>query len=262
MRIGVALLLVLLLAPAARRARSPRRRSHVSSFELQSKLLGRAARPRCSSRRRAAARAGRCSSSCTATAARRATRSARPSSRPCAGSATARRWSCCREGEVGWWHDRAEGALGLLRARRGDPGRARAQRRRPAPRRDRRDLDGRLRRARPRPARANRFCAVGGHSPAVFERGNDDISFGFDNAADFARNDLIGIARKRSPYDAPVWIDVGDQDLLRPADALLARELRAARRGRQLPRLAGQPRRRLLGPHFAEYLRFYADACS
>ena len=64
-----------------------------------------------------------------------------------------------------------------------------------------------------------RFCAVGGHSPAVFERGNDDISFGFDNAADFARNDLIGIARKRSPYDAPVWIDIGDKDPLRPADA-------------------------------------------
>ena len=53
------------------------------------------------------------------------------------------------QGEVGWWHDRAEGP-GLVCAAGGDPGRAPAQRRRPPPRRDRRDLDGRLRRAQPR----------------------------------------------------------------------------------------------------------------
>ena len=56
------------------------------------------------------------------------------------------------------------------------------------------------------------FCAVGGHSAAVLE--NDDFGFGFDNLADFNRNDLIKIAKTRSPYDAPVWIDVGDQDEL------------------------------------------------
>ena len=45
-----------------------------------------------------------------------------------------------------------------------------------------------------------RFCAVGGHSPAVFARGSHDIEFGFDDAADFAKHDLLRIARDHSPY--------------------------------------------------------------
>jgi S-formylglutathione hydrolase FrmB len=108
----------------------------------------------------------------------------------------------------------------------------------------------------------DRFCAVGGHSPAVFERGNDDISFGFDNAADFARNDLIGIARKRSPYAAPVWIDVGDHDELRPAAALLARELRARGADVTFHVWPGNHDGDYWNQHFADYLRFYVDARS
>ena len=53
------------------------------------------------------------------------------------------------QGEVGWWHDRAEGAWGSYVLREVIPAAPAPQRRRPRPRRDRRDLDGRLRRARP-----------------------------------------------------------------------------------------------------------------
>ena len=96
-------------ALAARRSRRRRYRSRASSSRA-SCWRGRC--PSCSSRRRAAARAARCSSSCTATAARPATRSA-----PAFVAALRRLGDrapvvVLPQGEVGWWHDRAEGAWG------------------------------------------------------------------------------------------------------------------------------------------------------
>ena len=127
------------------------------------------------------------------------------------------------EGEVGWWHDRAEGLWGSYVLREAIPaalGRSGADRDRVAIGGISMGGFGALDLGRT----VKRFCAIGGHSPAVYFRGSDDISFGFDNAADFARHDLLRLARNRSPYDAPVWIDVGDRDQLRPAAAALARD--------------------------------------
>ncbi len=166
------------------------------------------------------------------------------------------------DGQVGWWHDRKEGRWGsyvldevvpAALARTGaDPDRVAVG-----------GISmggfGALNLGR----HQDRFCAVGGHSPAVFERRNESgISFGFHNAADFAHNDLLGIARKRSSYDAPVWIDVGDQDELRPADALLARELRARGADVSFHVWPGSHDGTYWDQHFAEYMEFYADACS
>jgi S-formylglutathione hydrolase FrmB len=165
------------------------------------------------------------------------------------------------DGQVGWWHDRDEGRWGsyvldevipaALRRTGADPKRVAVG-----------GISmggfGALNLGRHK----DRFCAVGGHSPAVFESGNDSISFGFDNAADFARNDLIGIARKRSPYDAPVWIDVGDNDELRPADALLARELKARGADITFHVWPGGHDGDYWNQHFDAYVKFYADACS
>ena len=165
------------------------------------------------------------------------------------------------EGDVGWWHDRAEGPWGSYVLREAIPIALR-----------RSGADGSrvaiggismggfgaldLGRA-PR-----RFCAVGGHSPAVFPRGsNDDISFAFDNDADFARHDLIGLAHKRQPYDAPVWIDIGNRDLLRPGAAKLARELRADGTDVTFHVWPGSHEGRYWDAHFSQYLDFYADAC-
>jgi enterochelin esterase-like enzyme len=105
------------------------------------------------------------------------------------------------------------------------------------------------------------FCAVGGHSPAVYEPGADEISFGFDNAADFERHDLLQIARRRSPYDTPIWIDVGNHDALRKAAATLARELRADGADVSFHVWPGNHDGDYWNQHFADYLRFYVDAC-
>jgi enterochelin esterase-like enzyme len=165
------------------------------------------------------------------------------------------------EGEVGWWHDRDEGRWGSYVLREAIP----AALARSGADRDRVAIGGismggfgalDIGRIAPK-----RFCAVGGHSPGVFERGSDDISFGFDNAADFARHDLIGIARRHSPYDAPVWIDVGDRDSLRPAVAKLARELEADDADVSFHVWPGAHESGYWDAHFAQYLDFYADAC-
>ena len=164
------------------------------------------------------------------------------------------------EGDVGWWHDRAEGAWGSYVLREAIPAalaRSGADRSRIAIGGISMGGFGALDLGR----KPDRFCAVGGHSPAVYTRGSDDISFGFDNAADFARHDLIGIAARKSPYDAPVWIDVGNQDPLRTADSKLARELRRHGADVTFHVWPGGHEGRYWDAHFPQYLEFYADAC-
>jgi len=165
------------------------------------------------------------------------------------------------EGEVGWWHDRAEGKWGSYVLREAIP--AALERSGADPYRvaiggismggfGALDL-----------ARFGSFCAVGGHSPAVYERGSDEISFGFDDARDFARHDLLTTARRRNPYgDVPVWIDVGKQDGLRPAAAKLAHELKADGADVSFHVWPGGHDGQYWDAHFSQYLRFYNDACS
>lgn len=71
-----------------------------------------------------------------------------------------------------------------------------------------------------------RFCAVGGHSPALWFDGGDTAAGAFDDAADFDRHDLLRFARDRRLYREPVWIDVGRDDPFARADRTLANELR------------------------------------
>src|SRR6187455_771130 len=115
------------------------------------------------------------------------------------------------EGDTGWWHDRQEGRWGSYVLREAIP----AALKRSGADKDRVAIGGismggfgalDLGRAH------GRFCAVGGHSPAVLRR--DNFGVGFDNVGDYGRHDLLTIARKGSPYDAPIWIDVGSGDLL------------------------------------------------
>jgi len=48
------------------------------------------------------------------------------------------------------------------------------------------------------------FCAVGGHSAALWFHGGDTPAGAFDDAADWAHFDLIGHPPR---YNAPVWIE-------------------------------------------------------
>ena len=165
------------------------------------------------------------------------------------------------QGEVGWWHDRAEGPWGSYVLREAIPqmlARTGANPHRVAIGGISMGGFGALNLGRQR----GTFCAVGGHSPAVYEPGADEISFGFDNAADFERHDLLQIARRRSPYDTPIWIDVGNHDALRKAAATLARELRADGADVSFHVWPGNHDGDYWNQHFADYLRFYVDACS
>jgi S-formylglutathione hydrolase FrmB len=165
------------------------------------------------------------------------------------------------DGQAGWWHDRDEGKWGSYVLNEAIP----AALRRSGADPDRIAIGGismggfgalDLGRIAPK-----RFCAVGGHSPAVFERGNPDISFGFDNARDFARHDLLTLAKRRKLYDSPVWIDAGKQDLLHPAASKLAREQRAHDADVTFHDAPGGHEGTYWDAHFSQYLKFYADAC-
>ena len=107
-----------------------------------------------------------------------------------------------------------------------------------------------------------RFCAVGGHSAAIWRTGGDTPEGAFDSAEDFERNDVIGLAasRNRPLGNARVWIDVGNEDPFVSADTELARALR--RRGQKITFhiWPGSHSGSYWNPHVDRYLRFYADA--
>jgi S-formylglutathione hydrolase FrmB len=166
------------------------------------------------------------------------------------------------DGQVGWWHDRREGQWGSYVLHEVIPAalaRSGADGGRVAIGGISMGGFGALDLGR---IEAKRFCAVGGHSPAVYERGTADSGFGFDDQADFDRHDLLGIASKRLPYAAPVWIDVGGSDFLRTAVKKLAKELEAHGADVTFHVWPGGHEGQYWDKHFAAYLRFYADACS
>jgi poly(3-hydroxybutyrate) depolymerase len=107
-----------------------------------------------------------------------------------------------------------------------------------------------------------RFCAVGGHSAALWFQGGDTPAGAFDDAADFARHDVLASARSRSPYRAPVWLDVGTGDPFREADTALARALRADGAAVTFHVWPGAHGPTYWRRHMAAYLRFYAGACA
>jgi S-formylglutathione hydrolase FrmB len=109
--------------------------------------------------------------------------------------------------------------------------------------------------ARRRPAA---FCAVGGHSAAVWLRAGDTAAGAFDDAADFGRHDLVRIARSRGRAAwgrARLWLDGGTADPFRPGGEALAAALRIPMR-----HWAGGHDGPYWRAHYARYLRFYADA--
>lgn len=98
-----------------------------------------------------------------------------------------------------------------------------------------------------------RFCAVGAHSPAIFESARTRMAGSFDSAQDFARHDLLLL--HPSYGRTPVWIDVGAQDRFRAADVSFAREI-----GLQAHVWPGRHGGRYWRAHMRAYLGFYANA--
>ncbi|MDX6636767.1 MAG: hypothetical protein QOJ01_278 [Solirubrobacterales bacterium] len=107
------------------------------------------------------------------------------------------------------------------------------------------------------------FCAVGAHGPAIWQTGAETAAGAFDDAEDFARNDLVGSVRSDpAPFTSqPDWLDAGAQDPFQPGDQAFAAGLRAAGADAtiKLTRPGGHDSD-YWNAHWDEYLRFYADA--
>jgi enterochelin esterase-like enzyme len=107
-------------------------------------------------------------------------------------------------------------------------------------------------------AAPGRLCAAGGHSAAIWTKAGETAPGAFDDAADFARHDLVAAARRDGPRalgGAPVWLDVGEDDPFRPGVEALAAGL-----GADVRVWPGGHDRAYWRAHVDEYLRFYARA--
>ena len=112
--------------------------------------------------------------------------------------------------------------------------------------------------ARSEPAR---FCAVGAHSPEIWQRYGDARPGAFDDAADFARHDLLRVAvAGEYPDVGPIRIDVGSDDPQRAEVQRLAAALKAGGRSVDYHEPAGQSSVALWRQNSGNLLRFYATA--
>jgi S-formylglutathione hydrolase FrmB len=119
---------------------------------------------------------------------------------------------------------------------------------------------GALELARQHPAR---FCAAGGHSPAIWQTGGETAAGAFDDSADFARHNLVAAAR-RAPHSwghTRLWVDAGSSDPFQPGDKAFV----GAQRGARVPIAAhltssGGHQSSYWRAHWRQYVAFYAQA--
>lgn len=111
-------------------------------------------------------------------------------------------------------------------------------------------------------ARSGPFCAVGAHAPALWRSGGETPAGAFDDAEDFARNDVFAwAASRRRPYGpGTVWLDVGDRDPFRPATVAFGRLLREQGQPSSVHVWPGGHSHAYLRAHLDEYVAFYAAA--
>jgi len=107
-----------------------------------------------------------------------------------------------------------------------------------------------------------RFCAVGGHSAALWTDPKAVAPGAYDDAKAFRRNDPVGAVRRDAvqPYGVPLWLDAGRDDQFLPADRAFARDLRARGERVTFTTWDGGHEPRYWKRHMARYVRFYADA--
>jgi S-formylglutathione hydrolase FrmB len=101
-------------------------------------------------------------------------------------------------------------------------------------------------------SRGGSFCAVGVQSPALWTSAGATAPGAFDNAADYARNDVFELRPPR-----PLWIDLGASDPFREATLAYAR--RAGVHAHVAP---GGHDVHFWDAHMPQFLRFFARACA
>ena len=102
----------------------------------------------------------------------------------------------------------------------------------------------------------DRFCAVGGHSPAVWRTGGEAPARAFDDAEDFARHDVL--YEPDGLLDMPVWLDAGDLDPFRSAQLRFVHALEAAGADVTAHTWPGGHDGDYWDEHWPDYLRWYA----
>jgi S-formylglutathione hydrolase FrmB len=105
-----------------------------------------------------------------------------------------------------------------------------------------------------------RFCAVGGHSPAIWRSAGETAPGAFDDAEDFAEHDVISaVAREPKAFTGqPLWLDAGEDDPFVPGDDALIAALEAAGADLTASREPGGHDSEYWNSRWDEYLRFYA----
>jgi S-formylglutathione hydrolase FrmB len=105
-----------------------------------------------------------------------------------------------------------------------------------------------------------RFCAVAGHSPALWGTGGETAPGAFDDAEDFARHDVVGAAQANPDLfgDAHVWLDAAAADPFQPGDQPFAGAL--GKRASIHLSWPGGHEDSYWNAHWPAYARFYTRA--
>jgi S-formylglutathione hydrolase FrmB len=107
-----------------------------------------------------------------------------------------------------------------------------------------------------------RFCAVGGHSPALWFDGSETAPGAFDDEADFERNDVVGTVEEDPEAfgDTKVWNDYGTEDPFRPYDEGFVQAMEAGNADFTTHSWPGAHEGGYWDAHWPAYQRFYVNA--
>jgi len=107
-----------------------------------------------------------------------------------------------------------------------------------------------------------RFCAVGGHSAALWFEGGETAPGAFDDAEDFERNDVVGAVRAdpNAFGEMRVWNDYGSEDPFRGYNEGFVDYLQAGGADLSVHSWPGGHDNAYWNAHWPRYLRFYANA--
>ncbi|MFN8112911.1 MAG: alpha/beta hydrolase-fold protein [Solirubrobacterales bacterium] len=106
------------------------------------------------------------------------------------------------------------------------------------------------------------FCAVGGHSPAIWATAGETAEGAFDSADDFAAHDIVTAASgDPGGLDGPrLWLDRGDSDPFVPGDDAFSAALENSGVGIETHGWSGGHEGDYWNAHWSDYMRFYAKA--
>jgi S-formylglutathione hydrolase FrmB len=107
-----------------------------------------------------------------------------------------------------------------------------------------------------------RFCAVGGHSPALWFEGSETAPGAFDDAADFERNAVVATVQSDPDAfgDTRVWNDYGDEDPFRVYDEGFVAALEGGDADLSAHSWPGAHEGGYWDSHWVDYQRFYENA--